>query len=231
MSGVWDRTLVYLGLREEPDHAFDDLSEDEVARFDADHDPDAAHAPPRPADLRRASAAPAAPERREPDEPRRTRRAAAGASAAAARDVTAARDPEPVRGRSDAVTKDTDTSQREPRRSNVTRLPTRESDREANPTPPVRVRRVTIGRFEDAEHVGRRFRDGSPVLVDLRTADAAAGRRVVDFAAGLAFGLQGRLVKVAGRAFLLLPRGVTIGPEERRRLEDHGYTLPSGSDA
>jgi cell division inhibitor SepF len=59
MSGLWDRTLVYLGLREETDDAYDDAfdepGEATVARFDADTDPHAERAPQRPADRRRAA--------------------------------------------------------------------------------------------------------------------------------------------------------------------------------
>jgi cell division inhibitor SepF len=56
MSGIWDRTLVYLGLREETDDAHDDHGEAAVARFDADADPHAEHAPRRPAQRRQVAA-------------------------------------------------------------------------------------------------------------------------------------------------------------------------------
>jgi cell division inhibitor SepF len=59
MSGLWDRTLVYLGLREESEDAYDDVYDDRgepsVARFDADTDPHAEQAPQRPAERRRAA--------------------------------------------------------------------------------------------------------------------------------------------------------------------------------
>jgi cell division inhibitor SepF len=56
MSGIWDRTLVYLGLREETDDVYDDRGEEAVARFDADADPHAEHAPRRPAQRREVAA-------------------------------------------------------------------------------------------------------------------------------------------------------------------------------
>jgi cell division inhibitor SepF len=78
MSGLWDRTLVYLGLREETDDAYDDAfdepGEATVARFDADTDPHAERAPQRPADRRRTAPDLAADTARAPgsDRPRRS---------------------------------------------------------------------------------------------------------------------------------------------------------------
>jgi cell division inhibitor SepF len=43
MGGIWNRTLVYLGLREEPEETYDELPE----RFVPEDDPHAEHAPPR----------------------------------------------------------------------------------------------------------------------------------------------------------------------------------------
>jgi FtsZ-interacting cell division protein YlmF len=83
MSGLWDRTLVYLGLREEREDAYDDVYDDRgdapVARFDADDDPHAERAPRRPAERRRAAAVdPVADAEPTPPTPRgRSRRPAA----------------------------------------------------------------------------------------------------------------------------------------------------------
>lgn len=43
MSGMWNRTLVYLGLREEPEDVYDEPPE----QFVPEDDPHAEHAPPR----------------------------------------------------------------------------------------------------------------------------------------------------------------------------------------
>ena len=90
---------------------------------------------------------------------------------------------------------------------------------------------VEIAAFEDAEAVGARFRTGQPVVFDASTTDADVGRRVLDFVSGMTYALHGRLVKVGGRAFLVVPEGVRLHEDEVDRLSGLGYRLPTGSGA
>ena len=87
----------------------------------------------------------------------------------------------------------------------------------------VRVTVIEVRDFDDCEQIGARYRAGHPVLFDLLGVDTATGRRVLDFVSGVTFALRGRLSKVGTRAFLLVPDGVEVPPEERRRLAGLGY--------
>jgi cell division inhibitor SepF len=286
MSGMWDRTLVYLGLREETDDAYDDAYEERgdpaVARFDADADPHAERAAPRPAERRpateeevsgaRQSRTPPADRPRRVERPGTPERRPPTSTSAAARDRTAASDtgerpsdrdrgsqasertvrrPGPVSEptRSTPTRRDpAATSPRDPAGSdagrparrdpdaagatNVARLPN--SDVHVLPVPrgpSVRVPILPISAFDEVEQVGQRVRAGEAVLFDLADADATTARRVVDFVSGTVYGLHGRLERVAGRAFLVRPRGVELSAEERGRLGELGYRVPAGSDA
>jgi cell division inhibitor SepF len=77
--------------------------------------------------------------------------------------------------------------------------------------------------YSEARTIGERFRDGTPVIMDLVSMDNADAKRLVDFAAGLAFALRGSFDKVATRVFLLSPADVDVSPEERRRIAETGF--------
>ncbi|MES4906912.1 MULTISPECIES: cell division protein SepF [unclassified Streptomyces] len=68
-----------------------------------------------------------------------------------------------------------------------------------------RIATVTPESFRDARSIGEMFREGVPVIVNLTTMEPADAKRVVDFAAGLIFGLRGSIDRVANRVFLLTP--------------------------
>ncbi|AQA04860.1 cell division protein SepF [Mycobacterium sp. MS1601] len=77
--------------------------------------------------------------------------------------------------------------------------------------------------YSEARTIGERFRDGNPVIMDLVSMDNADAKRLVDFAAGLAFALRGSFDKVATKVFLLSPADVEVTPEERRRMAEAGF--------
>ena len=77
--------------------------------------------------------------------------------------------------------------------------------------------------YSEARTIGERFRDGTPVIMDLVTMDNADAKRLVDFAAGLAFALRGSFDKVATKVFLLSPPDVEVTPEEKRRMAEAGF--------
>jgi cell division inhibitor SepF len=77
--------------------------------------------------------------------------------------------------------------------------------------------------YSEARTIGERFRDGTPVIMDLVTMDNADAKRLVDFAAGLAFGLRGSFDKVATKVFLLSPADIDVSAEERRRIAEAGF--------
>jgi cell division inhibitor SepF len=77
--------------------------------------------------------------------------------------------------------------------------------------------------YSEARTVGERFRDGTPVIMDLVSMDNADAKRLVDFAAGLAFALRGSFDKVATKVFLLSPADVDVTADERRRIAEAGF--------
>jgi cell division inhibitor SepF len=77
--------------------------------------------------------------------------------------------------------------------------------------------------YSEARTIGERFRDGTPVIMDLVSMDNADAKRLVDFAAGLAFALRGSFDKVATKVFLLSPADVDVSAEERRRIAEAGF--------
>jgi cell division inhibitor SepF len=72
--------------------------------------------------------------------------------------------------------------------------------------------------YNEARAIGERYRDGVPVIMNLTELDDAAAKRLVDFAAGLAFALRGSIDKVTNRVFLLTPADVEVSADDARRL-------------
>src|SRR5919201_5293916 len=77
--------------------------------------------------------------------------------------------------------------------------------------------------FNDAEEIGEKFKADIPVIVNLQAMEPETAQRLIDFAAGLTFGLDGRIQRVADKVFLLTPRNVEVSAEERRRLQERGF--------
>jgi len=77
--------------------------------------------------------------------------------------------------------------------------------------------------YNEARQIGERFRDGSPVIMNLTEMDEADAKRLVDFAAGLAFGLRGTIERVTNRVFLLSPANVQVTAEDKARIAEGGY--------
>lgn len=75
---------------------------------------------------------------------------------------------------------------------------------------------VKLTGFGEARIVGERYRDGASVILDMTDLTDADARRVVDFAAGLAFALRGSIDKVTARVFMLLPPDADMSAEDRR---------------
>ncbi|MCH4160919.1 cell division protein SepF [Bifidobacterium sp.] len=83
-----------------------------------------------------------------------------------------------------------------------------------------RVNRITTihpKSYEDAQLVGRALRDGVPVVLNLTGVSEAVAYRIVDFSAGVVFGVRGSIERVTPRVFLLSPAQVNIKVEEPQR--------------
>ncbi|MEV5281930.1 MULTISPECIES: cell division protein SepF [unclassified Streptomyces] len=86
-----------------------------------------------------------------------------------------------------------------------------------------RIATVTPDGFRDARGIGELFREGVPVIVNLTGMDAGDAKRVVDFAAGLTFGLRGSIERVATRVFLLTPADTQIVSGEAAGRQTGGF--------
>jgi cell division inhibitor SepF len=77
--------------------------------------------------------------------------------------------------------------------------------------------------YNDARTVGEYFRDGTPVIMNLTDMEDADAKRLVDFSAGLIFGLHGSIERVTAKVFLLSPANVVVTAEEKARLAEGGF--------
>jgi cell division inhibitor SepF len=88
-----------------------------------------------------------------------------------------------------------------------------------------RVAVVQVRVFDDVEAIGSRYRLRHPVLFDVSACSREVARRTVDFVSGLTYASRGTLRRTAPRAFLLIPEGLDIPLDERRRLAQLGYDV------
>jgi cell division inhibitor SepF len=77
--------------------------------------------------------------------------------------------------------------------------------------------------YNEARAIGEQFRDGHPVIMNLTEMDEPDAKRLVDFAAGLAFGLRGSMDRVTNRVFLLTPPNIRVSDEEKKRIAESGH--------
>ncbi|HXF37814.1 MAG TPA: cell division protein SepF [Actinomycetota bacterium] len=78
-------------------------------------------------------------------------------------------------------------------------------------------------RFNEAREVADRFKEGTAVIMNLQGTDDTIARRLVDFASGLVYGLDGKIEMVANRVYLLTPANVEVSAEERERIAGGGF--------
>jgi cell division inhibitor SepF len=95
--------------------------------------------------------------------------------------------------------------------------------RAANGRSEVRVHLVIPKSFNDAEDVANKFKDSIPVIMNFQETDTALSKRLIDFASGLTYALDGGMQKIADKVFLLTPRNVEVSAEERARLIEKGF--------
>ena len=84
----------------------------------------------------------------------------------------------------------------------------------------VRVHLVLPRSFNDAQQIADRFKDSVPVILNLQSADTELSKRLIDFASGLTYALDGSMQRVADKVFLLTPKNVEVSAEERARALD-----------
>ncbi|MEJ7715271.1 MAG: cell division protein SepF [Thermoleophilaceae bacterium] len=197
---TWHRTLVYFGLAEERDDAYDD----ELRRR-----PKARPPLPEPEADDRGSL-PRAPERQAADRPaaarrdRRHLRRRRHALAIGARHAHAA-------------------TSRQRRQAGLAAAGPAGGGGRNGSRSDARVHLVVPQSFNDVKDVADKFKDSIPVIINLQGADSDLVRRLVDFGSGLTYALDGGMQKIADKVFLLTPRNVEVSAEERARILEKGF--------
>jgi cell division inhibitor SepF len=87
----------------------------------------------------------------------------------------------------------------------------------------VRVHLVSPHSFNEAQEIADAFKTQTPVILNLQTTDAELSKRLIDFASGLTYALEGGMQKIAEKTFMLTPRNVEVSAEERARLVEKGF--------
>jgi len=77
--------------------------------------------------------------------------------------------------------------------------------------------------YNEARTIGEHFRSSVPVIMNLSEMDDSDAKRLVDFAAGLTFGLHGRIERVTAKVFLLSPNNVTVTAADKARIAEGGF--------
>jgi cell division inhibitor SepF len=77
--------------------------------------------------------------------------------------------------------------------------------------------------YNEARTIGEHFRDGTPVIMNLTEMGDPDAKRLVDFAAGLVFGLRGSMERVTQKVFLLSPANVDVTAEDKARIAEGGF--------
>jgi cell division inhibitor SepF len=96
-------------------------------------------------------------------------------------------------------------------------------DRSGGAGEPYRITTLHPQRYDDARTIGEHFRDGTPVIMNLSEMNDADAKRLVDFAAGLVFGLRGSIERVTQKVFLLSPANVDVTAEDKARIAEGGF--------
>jgi cell division inhibitor SepF len=97
---------------------------------------------------------------------------------------------------------------------------------ELAPVPPqnaaVRVHLVVPRSFNDAQTIADRFKAYTPVILNLQGVDSELSKRLIDFASGLTYALDGGMQRIADKVFLLTPANVEVSAEQRAQLLERG---------
>ena len=112
-------------------------------------------------------------------------------------------------------------SDRAPRSSSLRSVPTGPSS--VTPvSPQVHIAIVEPKSFGEAQSIADKFKQGVPVVMNMTYTKPDLAKRLIDFASGLTYGLDGGLQKVSDKVFLLTPENIDVSAEDRRRLKDTG---------
>ncbi|WP_030542976.1 cell division protein SepF [Streptomyces albus] len=202
MAGAMRKMAVYLGLVE--DDGYDGRGFDPDDEFEPEPEPERAHRQHQPHQPDRM-------ERVEPDEPVRV------AQPPAQREPVAAVAESGRPARIAPVASITPERQSLEKNAPVI-MPKVVSERE-----PYRITTLHPRTYNEARTIGEHFREGTPVIMNLTEMDDTDAKRLVDFAAGLVFGLHGSIERVTQKVFLLSPANVDVTAEDKARIAEGGF--------
>ncbi|WP_146341822.1 cell division protein SepF [Nesterenkonia sp. NBAIMH1] len=208
MAGAFKKTMIYLGLADGDDYAEDSFgSEDRSPRSQQ------SSAAERPAETRQPAAAAPAPSAAHSRE---------AVSAESARDNVVSLSERQPAGQMEHHTgsyNSTNLAVDPDYRAPVTPIKRAPSSRDES-EPMRKITTVHPRSYNDAKVIGESFREDIPVIMNVTEMGEAEAKRLVDFAAGLVFGLGGSIERVTNKVFLLTPKNVEILAEEQAALAE-----------
>ncbi len=89
--------------------------------------------------------------------------------------------------------------------------------------PLAKITTLNPSSYNEARTIGERYREGTPVIMNLTEMSDSDAKRLVDFAAGLAFAMRGSIDKVTNKVFLLSPSNVDVSAEVKRHIVENGF--------
>jgi cell division inhibitor SepF len=105
----------------------------------------------------------------------------------------------------------------------LTRAEERRQSVQVNTADLTRITTVHPRTYNEARTIGEYFRDGTPVIMNLTEMVDSDAKRLVDFSAGLIFGLRGSIERVTNKVFLLSPANVEVAAEDKARIAERGF--------
>jgi cell division inhibitor SepF len=101
--------------------------------------------------------------------------------------------------------------------------PERRSTVQVQTTDLARITTLHPRTYNEARTIGEHFREGTPVIMNLTEMVDSDAKRLVDFSAGLIFGLRGSIERVTNKVFLLSPANVEVAAEDKARIAERGF--------
>jgi len=86
-----------------------------------------------------------------------------------------------------------------------------------------RIETIHPRSYNDARRIGEQYREGVPVIMNLSELEDSDAKRIIDFAAGLVFGMRGSIERITNKVFLLSPVNVDAGDAARAQLAQDGF--------
>ena len=103
------------------------------------------------------------------------------------------------------------------------RAPDRRVPSQVQTTALARITSLHPRTYNEARTIGEHFREGTPVIMNLTEMVDSDAKRLVDFSAGLIFGLRGSIERVTNKVFLLSPANVEVAAEDKARIAERGF--------